>query len=239
MEEHLTEDFPSSGQWSYHGETSPEHWVEIEKNGYCGGERQSPVNIIDFHAVEPSRPNELVLHYSPEIHLKKAFNNGHTVQFDFMPGDSIEYNGKVFQLVQIHFHEHAEHLISGIVYPIEIHLVHVSDDNELCVFGVLGKEGKESQIFRLLESFLPLKMGESKTIDVRCDLEQLIPVDRSYYSYGGSLTTPPCTEGVNWVVFKEPIILSLEEVEILKQNMPLDNFRGEQPLNGRTVYLNK
>ena len=89
--------------------------------------------------------------------------------------------------------------------------------NTITVLSILGKEGEESEVIELFESFLPLKMGESKTIDVKCDINQLLPLDRTYYSYSGSLTTPPCTEGVNWVVFKEPIILSLEEAQKLKK----------------------
>ena len=224
--------------WSYQGETSPEHWEEIEHNSECGGQRQSPINIIDFNATPSKNTGGLELYYSSEIHLKKAVNNGYTVKFEFMPGDSILYNGDIYNLVQIHFHEHAEHLISGIVYPIEIHFVHVNKSGDITVLAVLGKEGHESQIIELLESFLPLKMGDSKTIDVMCDLNEMLPVDRTFYSYSGSLTTPPCTEGVNWVVFKEPIVLSLDEVEKLRENMPLNNYRLEQPLNGRVVYVN-
>lgn len=224
--------------WSCQGETSPEHWDEIENNSECGGERQSPINIIDFKAIKSSSPIQLELYYSSETHLKKAANNGHTVQFEFMPGDSILYNGEIYHLVQVHFHEHAEHLICGVVYPVEIHLVHVSAEGGLTVLAILGKEGQESQIIELLESFLPLKMGETKNINAKCDLNQVLPTDKTFYSYSGSLTTPPCTEDVNWVVFKEPIILSLEEVEKLKINMPLNNYRFEQPLNGRVVYQN-
>lgn len=224
--------------WSYHGETSPEHWDEIENDSDCGGRRQSPINIIDFNTVKPETPTSFQVYYSSETHMKKAINNGHTVQFEFMRGDSIFYDGEVYQLVQIHFHEHAEHLICGVVYPIEIHLVHINEYGDLTVLAILGKEGEESQIMELLEGFLPLRMGESKLIDVQCDLNQLLPADRSFYSYSGSLTTPPCTEGVNWVVFKNPIILSLDEVKKLKSNMPLNNYRFEQPLNGRVVAIN-
>lgn len=225
--------------WGYEGETSPEHWVEIERNSECGGQNQSPVNIIDFNTVSSSETDQLELFYSSRTHLKRATNNGHTIQFDFVPEeDSIMYRGQVYQLVQVHFHEHAEHLISGIIYPLEIHLVHISRQGNIAVIGILGKEGEESQIFKLLESFLPLEMGHSKEINVTCDLNQMLPSERSYYSYNGSLTTPPCTEGVNWIVFQEPIILSLEEVQILKESMPLDNYRNEQPLNGRVVAFN-
>lgn len=229
----------SRDHWSYHGENSPEHWVEIERNSQCGGKSQSPINIIDVHTQKPENANSLQLFYSEKTRLRDVKNNGHTIQFDFMRGDSIIYNGKSYELVQVHFHEHAEHLVCGVVYPIEIHLVHLSTDHQISVLAILGKEGGESQIFELLESFLPIEMGESKDLDVTCNLNQLLPAEKTFYSYNGSLTTPPCTEGVNWIVFKEPIILSLEEVQKLKSNMPLDNFRGEQPLNGRLVYLNE
>lgn len=241
-EHHLTERASNNEErvedWSYSGETSPEHWADFELNSDCDGMHQSPVNIIDYLTVEPEDTRKLNLYYSPDIHLRKASNNGYTIQFDFMTGDSIVYSGNSYQLVQIHFHEHSEHLISGVLYPVEIHLVHTDGDGGLCVLAVLGKEGEESQIFRLLESFLPLEMGESKAIDVNCDLNQLLPDDRTFYSYTGSLTTPPCTEGVEWIVFKEPIVLSVDEVEKLRENMPLNNYRDQQPLNGRVVNLN-
>ena len=168
--------------WSYQGETSPEYWEEIESNSECGGTRQSPINIIDFNAVPTEKSEQLEFHYSSEIQLKKAINNGHTVQFEFMSGDYIIYNGTSYNLVQVHFHEHAEHLMSGVVYPVEIHLVHVSSMNTITVLSILGKEGEESEVIELFESFLPLKMGESKTIDVKCDINQLLPLDRTYYS---------------------------------------------------------
>ena len=234
----LSHSEPVQDKWSYQGETAPEFWEEIEKGSDCGGNRQSPINIIDFYAVQSDSPVDLGIHYASDTHINKVVNSGYTVQFDFMPGDSILLNGEVYRLIQIHFHEHAEHLISGVVYPIEIHLVHLNKAGELAVLAVLGKEGAESQIIELLESFLPLKMGESKQIDVQCDLNQLLPADRTFYSYSGSLTTPPCTEGVHWVVFKNPIILSLDEVSTLKSNMPLNNYRSEQPLNGRVVTVN-
>ena len=100
-------------------------------------------------------------------------------------------------------------------------------------------EGQESQIFEFLEQFLPLKERASKRIDRGVDLSLLLPESLDYFSYVGSLTTPPCSEEVNWIVFRDPIILSLEEVEKLQDNMPVNNFREEQPLNGRLVYLNE
>jgi carbonic anhydrase len=99
-------------------------------------------------------------------------------------------------------------------------------------------EGEESQLFEFMESFLPLKNGEEKIINKRLDLTDLFPDVTDFYSYDGSLTTPPCTENVKWVVFKNPIFLSLEEVLELKNNMPLNNYRNEQPINDRIIYHN-
>lgn len=224
--------------WSYQGETSPEHWVEIEKNTSCDGQNQSPVNIIEASTILNPSPKDLNVMYSPTTVLNKVENNGHSIQFDFNPGDSILYKHNTYLLKQIHFHEPAEHLLNGIKYPIEIHLVHVSKDNAITVLGILGMEGKESQLFEFFESFLPLENGEEKIIDQSLDLTSLFPDLTDFYSYSGSLTTPPCTENVNWVVFKQPIIISLEEVLRLKENMPLNNYRNEQPVNDRIIYHN-
>ncbi|WP_299550456.1 carbonic anhydrase family protein [Seonamhaeicola sp.] len=221
--------------WSYSGETSPVHWAEIEKNSDCNGNHQSPINIIHNDVDSVRINNDLKILYTPSTLLSKVENNGHSIQFDFEPGDSINYKGKTFYLKQIHFHEPSEHRINGMIYPIEMHLVHVSKRGEITVLGVLGEEGKESQLFEFFESFLPLENGAVKDIHQKIDLSGLFLEDKHYYSYGGSLTTPPCSENVNWIVFKEPIILSVEEVLKLKNNMPLNNYRNEQALNGRIV----
>lgn len=232
------EDHPK--HWSYAGETSPEHWAEIEKNSDCSGNGQSPVNIIDIDVLEAAEGQSVLdFFYSPETILKKVRNNGHSVQFDFDMGDSIHNNGINYNLIQIHFHEPSEHTINGVRFPIEIHLVHQNEDKNYTVLGIMGIEGKESEPMENMESFLPLALNEEKVIDRAFDLTSLFPEDKAYYSYHGSLTTPPCTENVEWIVFKDPIAVSLAEVLKLKENMPLENYRNEQPLNGRAVYLTK
>lgn len=224
--------------WSYSGETSPEHWVEVEKNSNCDGKYQSPINIINKDADSVSSENLLKIYYSPKTSISKVENNGHSIQFDFEAGDSIDYKNDMYYLKQIHFHEPSEHKINGIIYPIEIHLVHVNKTGQISVLGILGEEGDESQLFEFFESFLPIENGSEKEIHQNIDLSSLFLNANNYYSYSGSLTTPPCTEGVNWIVFKKPIILSVEEVLKLKNNMPINNYRNEQPLNNRLVKLN-
>jgi carbonic anhydrase len=224
--------------WSYNGETSPEHWAEIEKNSDCNGTHQSPINIIDKDSDSTATKGDLNIRYTPITHISEVENNGHSIQFDFEKGDSITYKNETYFLKQIHFHEPSEHKVNGIIYPIEIHLVYLSKSGHITVLGVLGEEGTESQLFEFFESFLPIKNGSTKMIHKKIDLSSLFLEDKAYYSYGGSLTTPPCTEGVNWIIFKQPIILSVEEVLKLRNNMPINNYRNEQALNERVVKLN-
>ncbi|WP_242203875.1 carbonic anhydrase [Aestuariivivens insulae] len=224
--------------WSYSGETSPEHWIDIEKKSDCGGKHQSPVNIIHTDVDYVEMKSNLKILYTPTTLISKVDNNGHSIQFNFEEGDSINYRGKTYYLKQIHFHEPSEHKINGVVFPIEMHLVHVNKRGEIAVLAVFGEEGSQSQLFEFFESFLPLEKGETKEIHQKIDLSSLFLKDKHYYSYNGSLTTPPCTENVSWVVFKEPIILSEAEVLKLKRTMPLNNYRNEQDLNGRTVRYN-
>lgn len=225
--------------WSYQGETAPEYWSEIEKNSDCDGNRQSPINIIHCDASPSGVSDDLEILYSPNTIMRQVANNGHSIQFDFETGDSIYYHNSTYYLRQIHFHEPSEHKINGIVYPIEIHLVHTNADGNLTVLAVLGEEGTESQLFEFFESFLPLKNGETKEIYKSVDITSLFQNPTNYYSYGGSLTTPPCTENVNWIVFKNPMILSVEEVKTLRKNMPINNFRNEQELNDRVIHYHQ
>jgi len=223
--------------WSYDGETSPEHWVEIEKNSDCAGKKQSPINILDIDSKYVSKDSlDLKVYCNTHTIIHDVVNNGHSVQFDFELGDSIVVKNETFHLKQIHFHEPSEHTIDGIRYPIEIHLVHANKKGKYTVLSILGKEGKEHTDFEFLELFLPVKNGETKIIGKPYDLKLILPKNISeYYSYEGSLTTPPCSENVSWVVFKDPITLSLNQVLKLKHNMPLNNYRNEQPLNDRVV----
>ncbi len=223
-------------QWSYKGETSPEHWAEILKDTDCGGMYQSPINIIEDSTVPVNSFDHFEAFYSPQTLLNKVENNGHSIQFDFHSGDSIMYKDEIYYLQQVHFHVHSEHKINGLIYPIEAHMVHVSSKDKITVLCILGIEGKESQVFESFINSLPIEKGESREINDEIDLTRLSLNDKDYYSYNGSLTTPPCTENVNWIVFKQPTVLSLDEVVAFRNNMPINNFRNEQPLNGRVVY---
>ena len=120
-------------------------------------------------------------------------------------------------------------------YPLEMHMVHISEDSQIAVLGIMAIEGESSEPFTFLEHYLPIYPGETAVINSKFDLNLNLPQNKDYYTYEGSLTTPPCSETVQWFIFKNPITISLEQVKLLKALMPLNNYRNEQPLNNRTV----
>lgn len=226
--------------WSYEGETSPEHWGEIEKDSDCDGNNQSPINIlVDETSEHTEATGSLKFHYAENIRLTEVINNGHSIEFDFEPGDSLVYNKEFFHLKQIHFHEPSEHTINGVRFPIELHLVHSSDQGNYVVLSVLGREGKEEESFSFFDKYVHLTPGSSMITHEDVDLQKISPGTDSYFSYKGSLTTPPCSENVNWIIFKNRLVLSAKTIKLLRENMPINNYRSAQPLNGRTVYFHK
>jgi len=224
--------------WSYEGKTGPEHWAEVEKNSNCNNVHQSPINIIDKDVILDTELSPLKIHYSPSTKIHDVANNGHTIQYNFENGNYITFNNEKFQLKQIHFHEESEHTINGIRYPLEMHMVHMNDKSQFVVFSVMVQEGITSEPFDFLENYLPLEAGEKKVVNSFFDLTLNLPKNLNFYYYVGSFTTPPCTEGVNWFIFKEPITISVEQVKKLQKLMPIHNYRNEQPLNGRIVKTN-
>lgn len=221
--------------WTYQGETGPEHWSEIEKNSDCDGKNQSPIDIIDINVIDDISLKPIDIHYSNNVKIHEIINNGHTIQYNFEKGDFIILNNEKYELKQIHFHEASEHTINGVRYPLEMHLVHVNKDNKIAVLSVLAKEGISNQSFTFLEKYLPINEGETKAINSKFNLNLSLPNSREYYTYIGSLTTPPCTENVTWFVFKEPITISVNQVKQLQKLLPINNYRDEQAINGRTI----
>ncbi len=227
--------------WSYDGETSPEHWAEIEKESSCGGSHQSPIDIVTANAVaQASGLKASDIHYDAETMIHDVTNNGHSLQYNFGGKDNyVDFGGKRYDLAQFHFHAASEHTIDGSHFPLVIHMVHVSEDKEFVVLAVMVSEGKESDAFDFLEAYLPVNPGETKTVGVTHHFADYLPGDFAHYYYQGSLTTPPCTEAVDWFVFKEPIKVSPEQVKAIADLMPRNNFRPTQPLNDRTVSFSK
>lgn len=223
--------------WNYEGETGPENWARIEEFSVCDGMAQSPINIVNYE--KSNTREEMRIFYADSTHIHNVINNGHTIQYNFEAGDYIEVDGKRFNLKQFHFHEPAEHLIEGIRYPMVIHLVHQNTNGNYAVLAVMAREEKSSEPFDFLERYLPIKHGDTILVDLAFDMNLNLPATKAYFSYTGSLTTPPCTENVKWFIFKEPITVSLEQVEALKKLMPLNNYRNEQPRNNRVILLSE
>ena len=222
--------------WTYEGEMGPEHWAELEKKSDCNGHQQSPINIVNINVVKDLNLEPLEMHYSKNVKIHDISNNGHTLQYNFEHGDFIVIDDENYELKQIHFHEAAEHTIDGIRYPLEMHMVHVSKTKKIAVLAILAKEGKPKAPFTFLESYLPVYTGEVKEINSTFDLNRNLPKNKTYYTYKGSLTTPPCSQNITWFIFKHPITISVEQVKQIQKLMPHDNYRGEQPLNNRKVY---
>ncbi|MEN3802364.1 carbonic anhydrase family protein [Aeromonas veronii] len=223
--------FAAAPHWEYSGEVGPAHWAKLTPEfGQCAGSNQSPVNLSGL--VE-AKLAPLVLHY--QAGGNTVVNNGHTVQVGYAPGSTLQLDGTTFELKQFHFHAPSENLIEGKSYPLEGHLVHVSDKGEIAVVAVMFEAGKANPALAAAWGELPAKVGEIHTLKAPFSAEQLLPENRDYYRFSGSLTTPPCSEGVRWLVMKQPVEVSQAQIDAFKAVMHHPNNRPVQPLNGRVV----
>jgi carbonic anhydrase len=214
--------------WSYSGATGPEHWWEIcaPANFVCvAGTRQSP---IDLPAAPKGELPKLDFQYQPTP--LQVENNGHTIEVKVQPGSYLRIGHERFALVQFHFHTPSEHRRHGEEFPMELHFVHRNALGELAVVGVFLKEGAANPLIQKIWDNVGVEPAEAGTINP----ENLLPKKRGYYRYAGSLTTPPCTEGVRWHVLMQPAELSAAQVDEFRAIFPL-NARPLQPLNGRPV----
>lgn len=224
-------------QWSYEGETGPEHWGDIDPDyvACTNGEEQSPINIESSQVIEDKKTGNVDINYEPtEFSLS---NNGHTIQANPSNMDnSIVVDNKEYKLTQFHFHTPSEHQFNGQDFDMELHFVHQDDNNHLAVLGLIIKEGESNPYLEKAWNVIP---GEETTEDVKLadpiDLMGLLPNDMDSFQYNGSLTTPPCSEAVEWVVLEEPIEMSKEQIDKFREIFP-DNHRSVQSLNERQVY---
>lgn len=218
-------------RWSYKGEEGPEHWGELE-DGFklCEtGWNQSPIDLVaDLTADLP----ELVFDYTHPGRIEEV-NTGHAIQENVIPGNFLLIRDDRFELKQFHFHSPSEHLVNGEVFPMEIHLVHQNEEGEYVVLGVLFEEGERNEQMDQLPSFRRAR-GEDP-YEFPMDFNTLVPNRQDYFLYNGSLTTPPCTEGVHWIVLKQPLIASPEQIQHYHDLLGFDNNRPIQPHNARTV----
>jgi carbonic anhydrase len=219
--------------WGYEGHGGPAHWAELENgNATCGlGKTQSPIN---FAETKKEKLPAIEFNYQPS--LLKLLNNGHTVQVNVADGSSIKIGADQYKLVQYHFHTPSEEQVQGKNFDMVAHLVHKNDAGQLAVVGVLFKKGKESAALKPVWSKLPEKESAEQTFpEIKVNAAQLLPVAKGYYAFEGSLTTPPCSEGVRWMVLKQPVELSAAQLSKFSNIVHHNNARPVQPLNGRVV----
>ncbi len=215
--------------WTYEGEGGPSEWASIgEENQACGiGKIQSPINL-DGHVIASS--GEL-----PEFHYGQSElkwkNNGHTLQADVQGDNFVQMGNKKFNLLQFHFHTPSEHLLKSKHFPLEMHMVHRSEDGELAVLGWFVEEGPD-QLFKTFWHDLPSTEGESSAHEMHINLEKFSPVGQTLLTYQGSLTTPPCSEGVNWMVAKAPIAMNRNQISEFQNLFPM-NARPAQEIGDR------
>jgi len=222
----------AEAHWAYAGEAGADNWGAIrpEFAACAEGRQQSPIDIRDGARLE-LEPIEFS--YAPGP--LRIVDNGHTVQVNVEAGRYIVVTGRRYDLKQFHFHKPAEERIDGRSYDMVAHLVHKDVDGRIAVIAVLFEGGGENAFIRKLWPFLPLERGiETYLPEVRLELDKLLPESRAYYTYMGSLTTPPCSEGVLWIVMKTPVAISAEQVAVFSRLYPM-NARPVQATNGRFI----
>lgn len=217
--------------WMYSGQHGPEHWGELsEAFAACSeGKSQSPIDIVESLDTDL---DPIVLAYRGST--TAVVNNGHTLQINAGPDNSLELDGQKFDLLQFHLHSPSEHRIRGESFALEVHFVHKNDRGELAALAVLFREGAQSGGIATIEASAPAKAGMSEALDVRIASLGIVPENTAHFRYPGSLTTPPCTEGVRWLLVEAIGSVAREQVQRFVEIIG-ENARGPQPLNGRRV----
>jgi carbonic anhydrase len=218
-----------AAHWSYGDQRS---WAGL--SGVCGrGQEQSPINLSS--AAPVAEVPDLVAHYLP---VHGAFvNNGHTLQFTPEASQaSLSIGADAYPLAQFHFHSPAEHMLDRRAYPAELHFVHRNGEGQLAVLGVFIEEGAENPALTALLTAEPNGEGDQFATQLEVNLMALLPPDRTYFAYAGSLTTPPCSEGVRWNVLRTPITASPAQIAALREALGASS-RHVQPIYERTVLL--
>ena len=227
---------PAHGQhaahWGYSGEVGAERWATLDAAYVvCGtGVNQSP---IDLDGLIDAELAPLSLDYGPAV--TDIVNNGHSIQVGYGAGSALTIEGRSFELKQFHFHSPSENTIDGKHYPLEAHLVHQDANGHLAVVAVMFSEGSENAFLETLWKAVPAEAGQKGALPAGLSAASLLPSDQSYYRFNGSLTTPPCSEGVVWAVLKSPSGVSARQVEQFSAMLGFANNRPVQPRNARPV----
>ncbi|RJX32091.1 MAG: carbonic anhydrase family protein [Oxalobacter sp.] len=222
--------------WGYEGNIGAAHWGDLKPEyATCKlGSKQSP---IDLTGAKVSKLSPIKFSYKSS--QLKIIDNGHTIQTNFVPGSTITVNGKKYNLLQMHFHQPSEETVNGKAYPMNAHLVHKSADGKLAVVGVFMKEGKENSFLKAIWKNIPQQKDKEVAVSkVKINLAKFLPKNKHYYAYTGSLTTPPCSEDVTWMVMKTPVEVSKMQIAAFGKYYS-HNARPVQPLNDRVLKVSK
>jgi carbonic anhydrase len=230
----VTGDGHGEAHWSYSGATGPQAWGQMkpEFNVCAIGKRQSPINIEESATLQG--PAE-ALQFNYTASSGVVVNNGHTIQVDLYGDNTLTVRGSVYKLLQFHFHTPSEEQINYRNAAMVAHLVHKNAQDQLAVVAVLLDPGLANALISKVWTYMPLDANDQVRMPTGIvDMNELLPKDQRYYQFIGSLTTPPCTEGVLWMVLKQPTQLSREQIRLFQQLYP-NNARPVQAVNGRPV----
>jgi len=229
------------GNWGYSGDGNPAHWGDVKPEFFMcrDGKNQSPINIQRDETILANGLEDIEFHYVTGA--TEAVNNGHTIKVSVAPGSYIKVDGIEFELKQFHFHSPSENQINGKNFPLEAHFVHASKDGELAVVSVMYEQSKENKILKKICSKIFSNPHEKTTCSLNSkDINTLLPVNKGYYRFDGSLTTPPCSEGVRWLVLKDYSHVSAAQAKkFVNVMMKGRNNRPVQQLNARKVLKNQ
>lgn len=220
--------------WSYDGKTGPEYWEELSGHYLqCGcGHAQSPIDV-ELKTAEHFNESLDISYNSTDIDF---INNGHTIKELVHTNNILTFGNEKYQLLQFHMHTPAEHYIDHKQAPMELHFVHMNKNKEVAVMAIFVKDTTTTnKALSIIEKFAPKHKSEEILSKYELDLNQLLPDNLSFYHYSGSLTTPPCSEGVKWIIMNNPIAATRDQIEAIHTIINDDN-RPLQPLDGRHIY---
>ena len=228
---HVPDGHAGAAHWAYNGAGGPEQWggMKPEFSACATGSRQSPIDIrsgvrVDLEPIQ--------FDYRPTGF--RVVDNGHTIQVNVGGGNSIEVQGRRYDLLQFHFHRPSEERIDGRQFDMVAHLVHKDPEGRLAVVAVLLDRGSAHPLVQTVWNNLPLEKNTEVAAGTALDMTNLLPADRRYFTYMGSLTTPPCSEGVLWMVMQQPVPIAVDQVNVFSRLYPM-NARPIQSASGRLI----
>lgn len=218
-------------QWGYEGDLGPAHWGSLSKDyALCSeGLHQSPIEITE--SIPATLPKIELNYQTVPLTIQ---NNGHNVMVKADKAGGLKFGDEFYQILQFHFHAPSEEVMNGKQAELSLHFVHKNEQGQLAVLGLLANKGDSNPLIEELIKVWPTTPGEAQHYETTIDMNQLLPEDQNYYTYWGSLTIPPCWEGVRWMIFKQPITISEQQLVTIRSAYQ-GNVRPTQPINTRYI----